>query len=60
MKHSILALSIICLFVASACNAQQPTLAIHLGGGKVGCNVTGQCAASKAIVYDKRDGFLKK
>jgi hypothetical protein len=60
MKHSILALSIICLFVASACNAQQPTLAIHLGGGKSVVMLLDSSAASNAIVYDKRDGFFEK
>lgn len=59
MKHLSLALCLFCLLISNACNAQQPTMQLHLGPGKV-VLLLDSADASKAIVYDKRDGFFEK
>ncbi len=59
MKHITALLFCICLFISNACNAQQTTLEIHLGNGKV-VQLLDSSDASKAITHDKMDGFFEK
>ncbi len=59
MKHISLVLFSICLFISNACNAQQSTLEIHLGNGKV-VQLLDSSDASKSITHDQIDGFFEK
>jgi hypothetical protein len=59
MKYLTTLLFSICLFISNACNAQQTTLEIHLGNGKV-VQLLDSSDASKAITQDRMDGFFEK
>jgi hypothetical protein len=50
---------LVLVLVSSACQAQQPTLVLPLGKGKVAI-LLDSSDASKAIVYDRRNGFFDK
>jgi hypothetical protein len=59
MKHLMLAFSAFFLLGTLACNAQQATLELHVGKGKV-VLLLDSAAAAKSITYDKRDAFFDK
>lgn len=59
MKQILIAFTTLFLLFAGACNAQQPTKVLPMGTGKV-VLLLDSADASKAIVYDKRDGFFEK
>lgn len=59
MKHLLLTGIMGLLFIANACQAQQPTALMFLEKGKV-VMILDANDASKAITYDKTNGFFEK
>jgi hypothetical protein len=59
MKNIISSFSIAFTLIAVACNAQQPTMQMHMANGKV-VLLLDSSDASRAIVKDDRDGFFEK